>query len=100
MTFCRETFPSEGVSLPPIKEKAFSVVQCASEKSQRFSFRFLLPLLTIPSFLSYFCIVSFTEVYSVKTLLLNKIRKKVSDGIEKKAPFLIILLSYIKTTLS
>ena len=69
---------------------------CASEKSQRFSFRFLLPLLMIPSFLSYFCIVSFTEFYSVETLLLNKTREKVSDGIEKKSPHLIILLSYIK----
>ena len=96
MAFCRETFPSEGVSMSPIKEKAFSVVRCASKKSQRFSFRYLFPLLTIPSFLSYFCIVSFTEVYSVETLLLNKTREKVSDGIEKKSPHLIILLSYIK----
>ena len=61
MMFCRETFPSEGVSLLPIKEKAFSVVLYASEKSQRIPFRFLLP--PNDSFsLFHFCIDSFIEI--------------------------------------
>ena len=99
MVICRETFPLERVSLLPIKGKVFSVYPYASEKTTEilfyssFSLEDSFPLLL-------FYIISFTEVYSVETLLLNKIRKKVSDGIEKKVPYLIILLSYIKTTLS
>ena len=99
MAICRETFPSERVSLLPIKGKVFSIDPYASEKTtETLFYSSLSPKDSFPLLL--FCIVSFTEVYSVETLLLNKIRKKISDGIEKKAPYLIILLSYIKTTLS
>ena len=100
MAICRETFPSERVSLLPIKGKVFSVDPYASEKTIEtlFFYSSFSPKDSFPLLL--FCIVFFTEVYSVETLLLNKIRKKVSDGIEKKVPYLIILLSYIKITLS
>ena len=100
MVICRETFPSERVSLLPIKGKVFSIDPYASEKTTEILFFYssFSPKDSFPLLL--FCIVSFIEVYSVETLVLNKIRKKVSDGIEKKAPYLIILLSYIKTTLS
>ena len=102
MAICRETFPLERVSLLPIKGKVFSIDPYALKKKEKtteifFYFSFS-PKDSFPLLL--FCIVFFTEVYSVESLLLTKTREKVSDGIEKKAPHLIILLSYIKTTLS
>ena len=71
--FCRETFPSEGVSLPPIKEKAFSVVPYASEKSQRIPFRFLLPPNNSFSlFHFFFALIPLQRFYSVESLALNE----------------------------
>ena len=73
------------------------MIRMLQKKPQRpFFYSSFYPKDSFPLLLFY--IVSFIEVYSIKTLLLNKIRKKVFDGIEKKAPYLIILLSYIKTT--
>ena len=51
-------------------------------------------------FLSYSCIVSFTESYSIETLLLNKMRDKVSDGKGRRDASSPFFLSYIKTILS
>ena len=77
MAICRETFPSERVSLLPIKGKVFSVDPYASEKTTETLFFYYSSFSPKDSFpLLLFCIISFTEVYSVETLLLNKIRKR------------------------